>query len=194
VGTRSFGSLADEAGLLQDGDAASLSGLQLTAVDSDPDTSIVLVYNDSTDSVGKRSFASLASDAGLISQGDAISAGGLQLTVADSDPTTTQILVLNPVTDSVGIRSFASLSEQGADTLQAITDRGDSTTANVTLGGLILSRADSDATTTALLVRNLLTDSVGTRSFGSLADEAGLLQQGDAASFSGLTLTAVDSD
>jgi len=194
VGIRSFGSLADEAGLLSDGDVASLSGLSLTAIDSDPDTQTVLVINEITDSVGKRSFASLASDAGLVSQGDAISAGGLQLTVADSDPTTDQVLVKNPLTDSVGIRSFASLSDASQDTLQTVVARGDSTSLAIKIGGLILSQADSDATTTELLVRNLLTDSVGVRSFTSLAEEAGLLQDGDAASLSGLTLTAVDSD
>lgn len=194
VGIRSFGSLADEAGLLSDGDVASLSGLSLTAVDSDPDTNVILVINETTDSVGKRTFQSLADDAGLISQGDPISAGGLQLTVADSNPTTTLVLVKDQDTDSVGIRSFASLADASADTLQTITARGDSTSLAITIGGLVLTQADSDATTTELLVRNLLTDSVGVRTFSSLADEAGLLRDGDAASLSGLTLTAVESD
>ncbi len=194
VGLRSFQSLADAAGLISQGDQITAGGLAITNVDSNPDTTTVLVLDDSTDSVGKRSFQSLASDAGLIAQGDAITAGGLQLTVADSDPTTTSILVLNEITDSVGIRSFASLSDLGADTLQQVTDRGDSTSLAITIGGLSLSALDSDPTTTELLVRNLLTDSVGKRSFGSLAEDAGLIAQGDAASIGGLQLTVVDSD
>jgi|SaaInlStandDraft_1057018.scaffolds.fasta_scaffold07699_2 hypothetical protein len=194
VGLRSFASLADAAGLISQGDQITAGGLTITGVDSNPNTTTVLVLDDSTDSVGKRSFQSLASDAGLIAQGDAITAGGLQLTVADSDPTTTSILVLNQITDSVGIRSFASLSDLGADTLQQVTDRGDSTSLAITIGGLSLSALDSDPTTTELLVRNLLTDSVGKRSFGSLAEDAGLIAQGDAASIGGLQLTVVDSD
>ncbi len=194
VGLRSFASLADAAGLISQGDQITAGGLTITGVDSNPDTTTVLVLDDSTDSVGKRSFQSLASDAGLIAQGDAITAGGLQLTVADSDPTTTSILVLNEITDSVGIRSFASLSDLGADTLQQVTARGDSTSLAITIGGLSLSALDSDPTTTELLVRNLLTDSVGKRSFGSLAEDAGLIAQGDAASIGGLQLTVVDSD
>lgn len=194
VGLRSFASLADAAGLISQGDQITAGGLTITGVDSNPNTTTVLVLDDSTDSVGKRSFQSLASDAGLIAQGDAITAGGLQLTVADSDPTTTSILVLNQITDSVGIRSFASLSDLGADTLQQVTARGDSTSLAITIGGLSLSALDSDPTTTELLVRNLLTDSVGKRSFGSLAEDAGLIAQGDAASIGGLQLTVVDSD
>lgn len=194
VGLRSFQSLADAAGLISQGDQITAGGLAITNVDSNPNTTTILVLDDSTDSVGKRSFQSLASDAGLVAQGDAITAGGLQLTVADSDPTTTSILVLNEITDSVGIRSFASLSDLGADTLQQVTARGDSTSLAITIGGLSLSTLDSDPTTTELLVRNLLTDSVGKRSFGSLAEDAGLIAQGDAASIGGLQLTVVDSD
>jgi len=193
VGLRSFQSLADAAGLISQGDQITAGGLAITNVDSNPNTTTILVLDDSTDSVGKRSFQSLASDAGLVAQGDAITAGGLQLTVADSDPTTTSILVLNEITDSVGIRSFASLSDLGADTLQQVTARGDSTSLAITIGGLSLSTLDSDPTTTELLVRNLLTDSVGKRSFGSLAEDAGLIAQGDAASIGGLQLTVVNS-
>ena len=176
------------------GDQITAGGLTITGVDSNPDTTTILVLDDSTDSVGKRSFQSLAADAGLISQGDAISAGGLSLTVADSNPNTTSILVLDLNTDSVGIRSFASLSDFGADTLQIISERGDSTNLAITIGGLSVSALDSDPTTTELLVRNLLTDSVGKRSFGSLAEDAGLIAQGDAATVGGLSITEVESD
>jgi hypothetical protein len=194
VGIRSFQSLADAAGLISQGDQIAAGGLTIQNVDSDPTTTSVLVINETTDSVGKRSFQSLAADAGLVSQGDAISAGGLSLTVADSNPNTTSILVLDLLTDSVGIRSFASLSDFGADTLQIITERGDSTNLAITIGGLSVSALDSDPTTTELLVRNLLTDSVGKRSFGSLAEDAGLIAQGDAATVGGLSITEAESD
>jgi len=179
VGKRSFDDLAGDAGLISQGDDIGAGGLTIADADSDGDTNQVLVINLATDSVGKRSFTSLATEAGLIAQGDDINAGGLTITQADSDPTTTSLLVLNDLTDSVGIRSFASLAEEadiGADTLQTVTDRGDSTSSKIVIGGLVLTRADSDATSTSLLVRNLATDSVGVRSFATLVDDAGLGQ------------------
>jgi lambda repressor-like predicted transcriptional regulator len=179
VGKRSFQSLAAEAGLITQGDNITAGGLSITVADSDPLTNIVLVLNQTTDSVGIRSFSELASDAGLIAQGDNVRAGGLTITEVDSDPNSTNLLVLDTTTDSVGIRSFASLAIEadiGADTLQTVTDRGDSTTGSITIAGLSMTQAESDGTTTSLLVLNELTDSVGIRSFANLVDDAGLGQ------------------
>jgi hypothetical protein len=179
VGKRSFQSLAAEAGLITQGDNITAGGLSITVADSDPLTNIVLALNQNTDSVGIRSFSELASDAGLIAQGDNVRAGGLTITEVDSDPNSTSLLVLDTTTDSVGVRSFASLAIEadiGADTLQTVTDRGDSTTGSITIAGLSMTQAESDGTTTSLLVLNELTDSVGIRSFANLVDDAGLGQ------------------
>ena len=63
------------------------------------------------------------------------------------------------------IRDLLGDSGQCADPLQAVTEEGDSTSLAITIGGLSLTFADSDPSSTSLLVRNLLTDSVGIRSF-----------------------------
>lgn len=179
VGKRSFNSLATEAGLIAQGDDINAGGLTISQADSDSDTNQVLVINLDTDSVGKRSFNSLATEAGLIAQGDDINAGGLTISQADSDPDTNQILVLNLDTDSVGIRTFASLAEEaniGADTLQSVTELGDSTSLPITIAGLSITNLDSGEAGDQLLVLDLATDSVGIRDFADLVEEAGLGQ------------------
>ena len=179
VGKRSFDDLAGDAGLIAQGDDIGAGGLTISQADSDSDTNQVLVINLDTDSVGKRSFNSLATEAGLISQGDDINAGGLTISEADSDPDTNQILVLNLDTDSVGIRTFASLAEEaniGADTLQSVTELGDSTSLPITIAGLSITNLDSGEAGDQLLVLDLATDSVGIRDFADLVEEAGLGQ------------------
>lgn len=95
----------------------------------------------------------------------------MSITNIDSDDTTDQLLVLNLTTDSVGIRSFAQLAEQagvGEDTLQSVTERGDSTDRAINLKqGLTINNLPVDNLTTTVLV---LTgeDSVAIREFASL--------------------------
>jgi len=177
VGIRSFRSLVNDFRLISQGDSATLNGLVLTRADSDATTNQLLVINLATDSVGKRSFLSLAQDANVVFQNDTITANGLSIASVDSDSSTTDLLVINLATDSVGRRSFTSLVNEanlGNDTLQTVTDRGDSSSNKIVVGGLVLTTSDSDSDTSHVLVKNLQTDSVGIRSFASLLTDANI--------------------
>jgi hypothetical protein len=98
--------------------------------------------------------------------------GGLILSRADSDATTTSLLVRNLLTDSVGTRSFATLVQDaglGQDTLQSVTDKGDSTDNTITLrAGLVTENLPTNNDTTTVLVLTAA-DSVAQRTFASLA-------------------------
>ena len=99
----------------------------------------------------------------------AITIGGLSISQLDSDPNTNQILVYNRDTDSVGVRSFESINVVETDTLQTVTDRGDSTSNAITIANLQFTRIATDTNFSRVLV---LTDedSVRVRTFTSLVD------------------------